>query len=144
MLNALYCDENYLNTLNISLIDGRDFRNIKVDSNKVIVNQTFARMVGWDNPIGKFISRGNKYEVIGEVKDFNTSALYNKTQPIFISTVNEFRDFEDLLIKFQPLQMSEVLKNTETIIREIDPSRPCSIMSILKIPSIHPIRWILN
>jgi ABC-type antimicrobial peptide transport system permease subunit len=126
MLNALYCDENYLSTMNISLIDGRNFRSIKVDSNKVIINQTFARMLGWDKPIGKFISRDTKYEVIGEVKDFNTSALYNKTQPIFISTVNEFRDFEDLLIKFQPLQMSEVLKSTETLIKELDPSRPFS------------------
>ncbi|MGC1392469.1 MAG: ABC transporter permease [Bacteroidales bacterium] len=124
MLNALYVDENYLKTLKISLIDGRDFRNIKVDSNKVIVNQTFVKMFGRDNPIGKFISRGAKYEVIGEVKDFNTSALYNKTQPIFISTVNEFRDFEDLIVKYQPLHISDVLKSTETIIREIDPSRP--------------------
>jgi putative ABC transport system permease protein len=124
MLNALYVDENYLKTLGISLIDGRDFRNIKVDSNKVIINQTFAKMFGWDKPLGKFIFRGAKYEVIGEVKDFNTSALYNKTQPIFISTVNEFRDFEDLIIKFRPLNISDVLKSTEVTIREIDPSRP--------------------
>lgn len=124
MLNALYVDENYLKTMRITLIDGRDFRNIKVDSNKVIVNQTFAKMFGWDKPIGKFISRGAKYEVIGEVRDFNTSALYDKIQPIFISTVNEFRDFEDLIIKFQPLYISDVLKSTETIIQKIDTSRP--------------------
>lgn len=124
MLNALYVDENYLKTLGISLIDGRDFRNIKVDSNKVIINQTFAKMFGWDKPLGKFIYRGAKYEVIGEVKDFNTSALYNKIQPIFISTVNEFRDFEDLIIRFQPLYISDILKSTETLIQEIDPTRP--------------------
>jgi putative ABC transport system permease protein len=124
MLNVLYVDENYLKTLKISLVDGRDFRNVKADSNKVIVNQTFVKMFGGNNPIGKFISRDTKYEVIGEVKDFNTSSLYEKTQPIFISTVNEFRDFEDLIVKYQPLHISDVLKSTETIIREIDPSRP--------------------
>ena len=124
MLNVLYVDENYLKTMGISLIDGRDFRNIRVDSNKVIVNQTFTKMFGWDKPLGKFIRRGAKYEVIGEVRDFNTSSLYNKIQPVFISTVNEFRDFEDLIIKYQPLYISDVLKNTEKIIREIDPSRP--------------------
>jgi putative ABC transport system permease protein len=124
MLNALYVDEYYLKTLKISLIEGRDFRYVNVDSNKVIVNQTFAKMFGRNNPVGKFISRGAKYEIIGEVKDFNTSSLYEKTQPIFISTVNEFRDFEHLIIRFQPLYLSNVLKSTETIIREIDPSRP--------------------
>jgi len=123
MLYALYVDENYLNTLKISLVDGRDFRNIKSDSNKVIVNQTFVKMFGGNNPIGKFITRNAKYEIIGEVKDFNTSSLYEKTQPIFISTVNEFRDYEDLIIRYQPLHVSEVLKNSEKIIREIDPSR---------------------
>jgi putative ABC transport system permease protein len=124
MLNALYVDENYLKTLKISLIDGRDFRNIKADSNKVIVNETFVKMFGWDKPLGKFISRNAKYEIIGEVRDFNTSSLYEKTQPIFISTDNEFRDFEDLIIRYQPMHISDVMKSAETIIREIDPSRP--------------------
>jgi putative ABC transport system permease protein len=126
MLNALYVDENYLKTMRITLIDGRDFRNINIDSNKVIVNQTFVKMMGWDNPLGKFISRGARYEIIGEVKDFNTSTLYNITQPIFISTVNEFRDFEDLIIRFHPSYKSEILKKTRAIFQEIDPSRAFS------------------
>ena len=124
MANAVYVDEYYLKTLNISLIDGRDFRNPDADSNKVIINQTFAKLLGWNEPVGKFISRGTKYEVIGVVKDFNTSSLHNKIQPIFISTVNEFKNFDNILVKFQPQNISDILKQTEKISREIDPLSP--------------------
>ena len=124
MANAVYVDENYLKTMEISIIEGRDFRNPKADSNKVIINQTFAKLLGWDNPVGRFIIRGTKYEVIGEVKDFNTSSLHNKIQPIFISTVNEFKKFDNIIIKFQPLKISDILKQTEKIIKEIDPASP--------------------
>jgi len=124
MANAVYVDEYYLKTMNISLTDGRDFRNPDADSNKVIINQTFAKLLGWNEPVGKYISRGTKYEVIGVVKDFNTSSLHNKIQPIFISTVNEFVNFDNILVKFQPLNISDILKQTEKITREIDPSSP--------------------
>ena len=125
MANAVYVDENYLKTMEISLIDGRDFRNPKADSNKVIINRTFAKSLGWDNPSSKTISRnGIKYEVIGEVKDFNTSSLHEKIQPIFISTVNEWGKFENIIIKFQPLNISNILKSTEKIIKDIDPVSP--------------------
>jgi putative ABC transport system permease protein len=125
LARAVYVDENYLKTMGISLIDGRDFRNIRSDSNKVIINQTFAKILGWDQPAGKSISRnGTKYEVIGMVKDFNTSSLYNKTEPIFISTVNEVGEFEKVVIKFLPSNLKDVLKVCESVLKEINPDFP--------------------
>jgi putative ABC transport system permease protein len=124
MANAVYVDENWLKTMGISLIEGRDFRNSKADTSKVIINETFARFLGWDKPVGKYISRNVKYEVIGMVKDFKTSSFYNKTQPIFITTDNEWKRFDNIIIKFQPQSIAEVLKNTESVIKEIDPTSP--------------------
>jgi putative ABC transport system permease protein len=124
LAHAVYVDENYLKTMGISLIEGRDFRNIREDSNKVIINQTFAKMLGWDKPIGKYIKRNVKYEVIGEVKDFNTSSLYDKTEPIFISTANEWGKFEKVVIKFIPSKLKDVLKACQSILKEINPEGP--------------------
>jgi putative ABC transport system permease protein len=125
LAHALYVDENYLKTLSISLVEGRDFGNIRADSNKVIINQTFAKSIGWDIPTGKFISRnGIKYEVIGIVKDFNTSSMYEKTEPIFISTANEWGKFEKVVIKFLPSNLTDVLKACESILKEINPEGP--------------------
>ena len=125
LAHAVYVDENYLKTFGISLIEGRDFRNIRADSNKVIINQTFAKSIGWNIPIGKSISRnGVKYEVIGVVKDFNTSSMYDKTEPIFISTANEWGKFEQVVIKYLPLNLKDVLKACESILKEISPESP--------------------
>jgi putative ABC transport system permease protein len=125
LARALYVDENYLKTMGISLIDGRDFRNISSDSNKAIINQTFARILGWDQPTGKSISRnGRKYEVIGMAKDFNTSSLYNKTEPIFISTVNEVGEFEKVVLKYTSSNLSDVLQACKAVYKEIDPNYP--------------------
>jgi putative ABC transport system permease protein len=125
LAHAVYVDENYLKTLGIVLIDGRDFRNFKADSNKVIINQVFAKILGWDNPVGKSISRnGTKYEVIGMVKDFNTSSLYEKTEPIFISTANEWGKFENVVIKYIPGDLKDVLKACQSLLKEINPNRP--------------------
>ena len=125
LARAVYVDENYFKTLGIKLIDGRDFRNIRSDSNKVIVNKAFANLLGWDQPDGKTISRnGRKYEVIGMVKDFNTSSLYKKTEPIFISTVNEAGDFEKVILKYQPSNLKDILKTCESTLKDINPDVP--------------------
>lgn len=125
LARAVYVDENYLKTMVISLIEGRDFRNIRADSNKVIINKTFAKILGWDQAAGKTISRNKtRYEVIGLVNDFNTSSLYNKTEPIFISTVNEVGDFEKIVLKFKPSALKDLLKECEDILKEINPDYP--------------------
>jgi putative ABC transport system permease protein len=125
LAHAVYVDENYLKTFRISLIEGRNFRNIRADSNKVIINQTFAKSMGWNIPTGKFISRnGVKYEVIGMVKDFNTSSMYDKIEPIFISTANEWGKFEQVVIKYLPSNLKDVLKSCESILKEINPESP--------------------
>lgn len=125
LAHAVYVDENYLKTMGISLIEGRDFRNIRADSNKVIINQTFAKILGWDSPAGKAITRnGIKYTVIGLVKDFNTSSMYEKTEPIFISTANEWGKFEKIVIKYIPSNLRDVLKSCQSILKEINPENP--------------------
>jgi putative ABC transport system permease protein len=124
LARALYVDENYLKTMGINIVEGRDFRNIRTDSNKVIINQTFAKMLGWNNSEGKFISRGRKYEVIGVVKDFNTSSLYAKTEPIFISTTNEWGNFETVVVRINPANLKNVLKSCQSLLKELSPQSP--------------------
>jgi putative ABC transport system permease protein len=47
--------------------------------------------------------------------------LHEKIQPLFISTVNEWGYFDNVIIKFLPKNSTEVLKSAEKIIKEIDP-----------------------
>jgi putative ABC transport system permease protein len=58
------------------------------------------------------------------VKDFNTSSLHSKTEPIFISTANEWGKFNNVIIKYLPANLPEILKACESILKEINPEGP--------------------
>lgn len=81
-LNFTTGDENYLSTLGIKLKFGRNFTTNPSDVNKVIINESTARKLGWavdESVLGKKILYPNDndayFEVIGVVNDFNYWSL---------------------------------------------------------------------
>ena len=87
----IFSDENYVKTLGIQLLSGRDFR--AGDSGKVVINETFAKELGLttmnatgrrlypqhdaDEPI-RFV------EIIGVMKDYNNNSLHDEVQPLML------------------------------------------------------------
>jgi putative ABC transport system permease protein len=125
MADAAYIDENFFSTMGISVIEGRNFRKPGTEGKKAIINQTFKKFLGWENPSGKKISRnGTDYEVIGVVKDFNTSTFHSKIEPLFISNISEMPSFDYINIKYLPANLPVILQSTESILKEIDPQSP--------------------
>ncbi|HRH48729.1 MAG TPA: ABC transporter permease [Panacibacter sp.] len=86
-------DENYIATLGIKMLAGRNFsKEYATDSSAVILNETAARVLGWGNKaVGHNISRTdnqgqkNTYHVIGIVKDFNFRSLHESISPLVMS-----------------------------------------------------------
>lgn len=86
-------DENYLSTLGIKLITGRNFSpSFHTDSSAVLLNETAARAFGWnDSAVGHSIytslKNGDKktYHVIGLVKDFNFRSLHELISPLVMT-----------------------------------------------------------
>jgi putative ABC transport system permease protein len=69
-------DNDYIKTLGMKIIEGRDFNSaLPSDSQAVIINQTLANKLNLKDPIGKRISNGSIFEVIGVVEDFNFESL---------------------------------------------------------------------
>lgn len=69
-------DNDYIKTLGMKIIDGRDFNpTMPSDSQAVIINQTLANKLNLKDPIGKRISNWGTWEVIGIVEDFNFESL---------------------------------------------------------------------
>lgn len=68
----MFVDKNALQTLGLELVSGDFFKGMALDSSNVIVNETFVKQAGWDDPIGKMLDRGEgrKFRVIGVIKDF--------------------------------------------------------------------------
>lgn len=87
-LNFTSADENYIPTLSVKLIAGRNFSvNNPGDVDRVIVNEATIRKIGWavEESLGKKITYENAaFEIIGVVADFNYWSLANPIEPMAI------------------------------------------------------------
>jgi putative ABC transport system permease protein len=80
-------DEDYLKTLQIQLINGRNFSSqMATDSSAIVVNQALVKKFGFKDPLNKTVYRDSygvqPYHIIGVVKDFNFSSLRDDIRPL--------------------------------------------------------------
>lgn len=80
---------DYLDLMGLELVEGRFFsKEFLADSNAVIINETAAKMLGYDQPIGKHLTSAFKKDrlitIVGVIKDHHVQSLHNAIQPISI------------------------------------------------------------
>jgi len=77
-------DHDYIKTLGLQLIDGRDFSPaISSDSQAFIVNRSMARQLNLKEPVGTVISNGFiKFPIIGVIEDFHSESLKESIEPL--------------------------------------------------------------
>ncbi|WP_225975198.1 FtsX-like permease family protein [Anseongella ginsenosidimutans] len=90
----LLVDYEYLKTLDIELLAGREFDPaFPADADhRVIISESLAQKLGMTDPVGKFFQTdtgATPYQVIGLVPDFHLYSLANKVQPITMHFSNE-------------------------------------------------------
>jgi putative ABC transport system permease protein len=76
---------DYLKTLDIKLVDGREFKQgYAGDSNKVIINEAMARQLGGKNIVGSFLpmDEAHPQQIIGIMKDYNFRSLHDEIEPL--------------------------------------------------------------
>jgi putative ABC transport system permease protein len=93
--NIYHVDEDYLRTLGIKIISGRNFsKDFPTDSSAVVINQAMVRELGWNrtNPIGKTIVRSGQQQikVIGVVADFNYASAKQEIAPLMMMLGNNY------------------------------------------------------
>lgn len=88
--DMLAVEANYLNTMGMTLKDGRLFHDAPgSDKQSVIVNETMVRNLGWQNPIGQqFKMDSLTYEVVGVVQDFHSYSFFTPLRSTFFVTTN--------------------------------------------------------
>jgi putative ABC transport system permease protein len=78
-LNSFMVDESFVPTLDIKVLQGRNFSKDFFDSASVILNEEAVQQIGWKDPVGKWLDYpgGNdvRFRVVGVVKNFNVQSL---------------------------------------------------------------------
>lgn len=89
-MQTWYVDHDYLKTMGMEMLTGRSFsKEFGTDSTAVIINETTARLLGHQNPIGEklYFSDGMdgnvlNLTIIGVVKNFNYESLRQNVGPL--------------------------------------------------------------
>jgi len=86
-------DEDYVPTLGIKMVAGRNFsKQMLTDSTAIIVNESAAKLLGFSNPLNQLVYRPmdnqlkklKAFHIIGVMKDFNFKSLRENITPMFI------------------------------------------------------------
>lgn len=81
-------DEGLIKTAGLRLIQGRDIdlKKFATDSNAMIINESAAKTMGFDNDaVGQIIKEnGNEFHVVGVIKDFVMGSPFDHTRPLLI------------------------------------------------------------
>ena len=85
MLNYLNVESHFISTMGLKLVEGLDFTGTEADKDGFIINETAARLMGFDDPIGRQIEfNGLKGSIIGVVNDFHYVDMHRKIGPIVL------------------------------------------------------------
>ncbi len=87
-INFVVVDHDFTETLGIEVLEGRDFSSDLIGDTitGVIVNETLAGRLGWDDPLGKRVLLGDGEQingtVVGLVKDYHQTGMYNAVESL--------------------------------------------------------------
>lgn len=130
-LQSYLVDEFFIPTMNLELKEGRGFEEKFNDSLSVIINESAARQIGWENPIGSMIRYpgGNmeSYKVIGILKDFNLESLHSHIQPFALFS-NASKSYDTgvsyITLKIDAINTNEIIETIQQRWENYQPNTP--------------------
>lgn len=121
---TLTIDYDYVETMGIDLLMGRDFsKEIKSDSSAIIINKTGLALMDLEDPIGTELDLwGEKRTLVGVVDDVLMGSVYEEVKPMFM-ILDDWGGFVTLrLDRNKEIQSS--LSTVESILKKYNPAYP--------------------
>ncbi len=123
--NYCFADEDLLETLQLTMVDGRFFsKEFPSDLKAIVINETAARLLGWENPVGQklqtFWQEDNEdvRDVIGIVKDYNFQSLKEEITSLVIFPGT---DGNNLIVKLTPEDVNRKINLIQSKWKSFEP-----------------------
>jgi putative ABC transport system permease protein len=130
-LSSFVVDYDFVPTLDIKLLNGRNFSRDFNDSLSVILNEAAVKQIGWKDAVGKYLNypgnNNQRFKVVAVVKDFNTQSLHNPVAPfaLFHSSSKTYDIGTSYVsVRVKPGDMSESLNKLESKWKSFAPNTP--------------------
>lgn len=123
-----HISSDYFSFFKIPLLNGRNFSTeFPSDSlNSVIVNESFVNAAGWKDPLGQtvdFFYDNRKVTVIGVIKDYHYSSLFEKVNPQLFSMNPNFR-YRNVHLRVREGERQAAVEHARVVLRRLYPEEP--------------------
>jgi putative ABC transport system permease protein len=118
-------DVELLETLGLEVISGRGFsREFSTDSSCVLVNEEAAKLMGFEDPVGKaFVDdSSNRTEIIGVFRNFHGLPLTEPLEPMIITLWEQYSRYA--LVRMGPGNPEDALSHLEEVWTSMYPASP--------------------
>jgi len=114
----------FVNTMGIELNNGRPFsEEFGADSSNYIVNETAAKAMGMEDPVGQRLELwGTEGEIIGVMKDFHMQSLYEPIEPVIFRLNHDSAQI--LFVRLGASQTAEGIASLEKVFKTFNPEYP--------------------
>ena len=128
-VNLASVDHDFVETMGITMLKGRDFQEDMPSDTLmgVIVNETMAKRLNWNEPLGKKIELQQqdgdyflKAEVVGVMKDYHQTGMYNEIETLLLF----YRVNNRLIYAKIDGDIQETIRYIESRWNEIFPNQP--------------------
>lgn len=138
-MNFVAADEDFLETFEISLIEGRNLTNGVADSNSVLITQGAVKELGLENPIGQRVNiastvwngdlaeQDETYQpvIIGVVDDFHMQSLHQNRRPVMLAShKNPIHNIDYYTLQIDTDDWQQTLSELRAINSKFDPENP--------------------
>jgi putative ABC transport system permease protein len=129
-LSSFMVDNDFIPTLKMQILQGRNFSKEFNDSASVIINETAAKQIGWKEAVGKYLAypgNNQRFKVIAVVKDFNVSSFHELVESFALfntssKTYNLHSSF--ISVRLQPGKINELISRMEAEWKSFAPNTP--------------------
>ncbi len=129
MTSHFFCfDKDAIDVFEMEMVKGENFRGQVSDSLGVLINETAARLLGWDDPIGKRIRiprRDFQPKVVGVVKDFHFKSLHEPIGPLIMGYWrNPVRAIDYFTLQISPNNIPQTINHIKSVHEQFDKNTP--------------------
>ncbi|WP_419212798.1 ABC transporter permease [Maribacter sp. X9] len=124
LISFRHITPSFLETAGMKLMEGRNFgENVAADSTNVLVSESLAKMMGEGSAVGKTISRGETYNIIGVVKDYLFGNMYGTAEPVLFFNNPDYANY--MYVKGKSGRATtEILATMEKVMKKYNPAFP--------------------
>ena len=130
-INWILADDSFLPTLDVELLEGRNFqaRNSQ-DSMGIILNEAAVGLLGLENPVGHMLIKNEgrddeeRLQVIGVVQDFHLQSLHQEIQPLAFSFFKGFVFKDYISVRLSGDDVNSAIAHVEQRWESFEPGVP--------------------